>query len=115
MQITIFWTVQVSALLVFAVPFRWAFVAVWAGSHFLRAIGLTLAEPPKKIGGGLRYSNDKKDFLAQRIASPFGAPPTAVERGPVVPSNLAGAPHPAKMNRRLGDASRPLPRTIYCA
>jgi len=42
-QITIFWTVQVSALLVFAVPFRWAFVAVWAGSHFLRAIGLTLA------------------------------------------------------------------------
>jgi stearoyl-CoA desaturase (Delta-9 desaturase) len=42
-QITIFWTVQLSALLVFAVPFRWAFVAVWAASHFLRAIGLTLA------------------------------------------------------------------------
>jgi len=42
-QITIFWTVQVSALLVFAVPFRWAFVGVWAASHFLRAIGLTLA------------------------------------------------------------------------
>jgi iron complex outermembrane receptor protein len=33
-----------------------------------------------KIGGGLRYSNDKKDFLAQRITSPFGAPPTPVER-----------------------------------
>jgi len=43
LQISIFWTVQVSALLVFAVPFRWAFVAVWAASHFLRAIGLTLA------------------------------------------------------------------------
>ena len=43
LQIGIFWTVQVSALLVFAVPFRWAFVAVWAASHFLRAIGLTLA------------------------------------------------------------------------
>ncbi|OLC80403.1 MAG: hypothetical protein AUH72_11790, partial [Acidobacteria bacterium 13_1_40CM_4_65_8] len=43
LQIIIFWTVQVSALLVFAVPFRWAFVAVWAASHFLRAIGLTLA------------------------------------------------------------------------
>ena len=42
-QIVIFWTVQASALLVFAVPFRWAFVAVWAASHFLRAIGLTLA------------------------------------------------------------------------
>jgi stearoyl-CoA desaturase (delta-9 desaturase) len=43
LQISIFWTVQVSALLAFAVPFRWAFVAVWAASHFLRAIGLTLA------------------------------------------------------------------------
>ena len=38
-----FWLVQASALLVFAVPFRWAFVAMWAASHFLRAIGLTLA------------------------------------------------------------------------
>jgi len=42
-QVVIFWTVQVSALLVFAVPFRWAYVALWAASHFLRAIGLTLA------------------------------------------------------------------------
>jgi stearoyl-CoA desaturase (delta-9 desaturase) len=43
LQISIFWTVQLSALLIFAVPFRWAFIAVWAVSHFLRAIGLTLA------------------------------------------------------------------------
>jgi stearoyl-CoA desaturase (delta-9 desaturase) len=42
-QITIFWVIQASALLVFAVPFRWAFVAIWAASHFIRAIGLTLA------------------------------------------------------------------------
>jgi stearoyl-CoA desaturase (Delta-9 desaturase) len=42
-QITLFWTVQASALLVFAVPFRWAFVAMWAASHFVRAVGLTLA------------------------------------------------------------------------
>jgi stearoyl-CoA desaturase (Delta-9 desaturase) len=42
-QVSIFWTVQVSVLLAFAVPFRWAFVALWAASHFLRAIGLTLA------------------------------------------------------------------------
>jgi iron complex outermembrane receptor protein len=33
-----------------------------------------------KVGGGLRYSNDKKDFLAQRLVSPFGAPATAVQR-----------------------------------
>jgi stearoyl-CoA desaturase (Delta-9 desaturase) len=42
-QISIFWTVQASALLAFAVPFRWAFIALWAVSHFVRAIGLTLA------------------------------------------------------------------------
>jgi len=41
-QIVVFWTVQVSALLVFAVPFRWAFIGLWAGSHFVRALGLTL-------------------------------------------------------------------------
>jgi stearoyl-CoA desaturase (delta-9 desaturase) len=42
-QISLFWLVQASALLVFVVPFRWSYVAVWAVSHFLRAIGLTLA------------------------------------------------------------------------
>ena len=39
----VFWAVQVSALLVFVVPFSWPLVALWAASHFLRAIGLTLA------------------------------------------------------------------------
>ena len=42
-QVTIFWSIQASALLVFAVPFRWAYVALWAGAHFVRAVGLTLA------------------------------------------------------------------------
>src|SRR5258708_36921540 len=42
-QITVFWIVQVSALLIFFVsPFRWPLVALWAVSHFLRALGLTL-------------------------------------------------------------------------
>jgi stearoyl-CoA desaturase (delta-9 desaturase) len=40
---TIFWVVQASAFLVLFVPFSWGFVALWAVSHFLRAIGLTLA------------------------------------------------------------------------
>jgi stearoyl-CoA desaturase (delta-9 desaturase) len=43
LTLTIFWVVQASALLLFAVPFTWGFVALWAVSHFLRAIGLTLA------------------------------------------------------------------------
>lgn len=40
--IAVFWTVQASALLVFFVPFAWPLVALWAASHFLRAVGLTL-------------------------------------------------------------------------
>jgi stearoyl-CoA desaturase (delta-9 desaturase) len=39
----LFWLVQASALVAFAVPFRWTFLGLWAASHFLRAIGLTLA------------------------------------------------------------------------
>jgi stearoyl-CoA desaturase (delta-9 desaturase) len=30
-------------VLVFFVPFRWAYLALWAAAHFVRAIGLTLA------------------------------------------------------------------------
>ena len=33
-----------------------------------------------KVGGGVRYSDDSKDFLAQRTLSPFGAPRTAILR-----------------------------------
>ena len=32
------------------------------------------------VAGGVRYSDDSKDFLAQRTRSPFGAPNTAVLR-----------------------------------
>jgi stearoyl-CoA desaturase (delta-9 desaturase) len=39
----VFWLVQASALLVFVVPFSATFVLLWAASHFVRAIGLTLA------------------------------------------------------------------------
>lgn len=31
-----------------------------------------------RIGGGIRYSNDKKDFIAQQLISPAGAPQTPV-------------------------------------
>ncbi len=40
--LSLFWLVQASSLLVLFVPFTWAMVALWAVSHFLRAIGLTL-------------------------------------------------------------------------
>jgi stearoyl-CoA desaturase (delta-9 desaturase) len=41
-QMTFFWIVQASALLVLTVPFRWAYIGLWAASHFVRALGLTL-------------------------------------------------------------------------
>jgi stearoyl-CoA desaturase (delta-9 desaturase) len=43
LQVCAFWVVQASVILAFAVPFRWAYLALWAVSHFSRAIGLTLA------------------------------------------------------------------------
>jgi len=43
LSFVVFWAVQASALLVFVVPFSWPLVGLWAASHFLRAIGLTLA------------------------------------------------------------------------
>ena len=43
LQILVFWFVQASAFVAFFVPFTWAYVGLWAASHFIRAIGLTLA------------------------------------------------------------------------
>ncbi len=42
-SVAVFWIVQASAVTVFFVPLAWSLVALWAASHFLRAIGLTLA------------------------------------------------------------------------
>ncbi len=42
-QVVVFWLIQASALAAFAVPFEWSYLGVWAASHFIRAIGLTLA------------------------------------------------------------------------
>ena len=41
-SVSVFWLVQISALLVFFVPFTWPMVGLWAVMHFVRAIGLTL-------------------------------------------------------------------------
>jgi len=43
LAVAVFWLVQASAITVFFVPFAWSLVALLAVSHFLRAIGLTLA------------------------------------------------------------------------
>ena len=40
--IAVFWLVQASAVTVVLVPFEWSYAGLWAGSHFLRALGLTI-------------------------------------------------------------------------
>jgi stearoyl-CoA desaturase (delta-9 desaturase) len=40
---SIFWLVQGTIVLAFFVPFKWAYLALWAFAHFSRAIGLTLS------------------------------------------------------------------------
>jgi len=42
-QVVLFWLIQASVVVVPVVPFRWSYVGLWAASHFIRAIGLTLA------------------------------------------------------------------------
>jgi stearoyl-CoA desaturase (Delta-9 desaturase) len=43
LSILVFWIVQASAITILFVPFSWGLVGLWAASHFVRAIGLTLA------------------------------------------------------------------------
>ncbi len=45
--------------------------AVFAAGEYLIGDALTLR-------GGLRYTDDQKDYTAERLVSPFGAPPTGV-------------------------------------
>ena len=40
--VAVFWLVQASAILVVFVPFTWPLLGLWAASHFLRALGLTI-------------------------------------------------------------------------
>jgi stearoyl-CoA desaturase (delta-9 desaturase) len=106
LQISIFWLVQFSALLVFAVPFRWAYVALWAASHFLRAVGLTLAFH--------RYFAHRA-FRMNRVARFFWAfvGTAAMQKGP-----LWWAGHHVNHHKyadRDGDPHSPMVSGIYYA
>jgi stearoyl-CoA desaturase (delta-9 desaturase) len=41
-NVVVFWTVQASALLALAAPFRWSLVGLAVASHFVRMLGITL-------------------------------------------------------------------------
>jgi stearoyl-CoA desaturase (delta-9 desaturase) len=102
----VFWLVQISALLVFFVPFSFAYVGLWAISHFLRAIGLTLAFH--------RYFAHRA-FQMNRVARFFWAfvGTAAMQKGP-----LWWAGHHVNHHRfadREGDPHSPMVSGVYYA
>jgi stearoyl-CoA desaturase (delta-9 desaturase) len=105
-QITVFWTVQASALLVFTTPFRWAYVALWAVSHFLRATGLTLC-----FHRYLAHRAFKMNRVAQFVWAFIGT--AAMQKGP-----LWWAGHHVNHHRfadRDGDPHSPMVSGVYYA
>jgi stearoyl-CoA desaturase (Delta-9 desaturase) len=102
----VFWLVQVSALLVFFVPFSVAYLGLWALSHFLRAIGLTLAFH--------RYFAHRA-FQMNRVVRFFWAfvGTAAMQKGP-----LWWAGHHVNHHRfadREGDPHSPMVSGVYYA
>ncbi|MEQ1726957.1 MAG: fatty acid desaturase [Vicinamibacterales bacterium] len=103
---TVFWTVQASALLVFVVPFSAGFVLLWAASHFLRAIGLTLA-----FHRYFAHRAFKMNRVAQFVWAFIGT--AAMQKGP-----LWWAGHHVHHHRfadREGDPHSPMVSGIYYA
>jgi stearoyl-CoA desaturase (delta-9 desaturase) len=107
LQITIFWLVQVSALLVFFVsPFRWPLLALWAASHFLRALGLTLI-----FHRHLAHRAFRMNRAARFVWAAIGT--ASMQKGP-----LWWAGHHVNHHRfadREGDPHSPMVSGIYYA
>jgi stearoyl-CoA desaturase (delta-9 desaturase) len=102
----VFWVVQASALLVFAVPFSAGFLVLWALSHFLRAIGLTLAFH--------RYFAHRA-FQMNRVARFVWAfiGTAAMQKGPLWWAGHHGNHH--RFADRDGDPHSPMVSGIYYA
>jgi len=106
LQVSIFWFVQASALLVLVAPFRWPFVALWAVSHFLRAIGLTLC-----FHRYLAHRAFKMHRVARFVWALIGT--AAMQKGP-----LWWAGHHVNHHKyadRDGDPHSPMVSGIYYA
>ena len=102
----VFWLVQASALLVFAVPFSAGLVLLWAVSHFLRAIGLTLA-----FHRYFAHRAFKMNRMARFVWAFIGT--AAMQKGP-----LWWAGHHVNHHRfadRDGDPHSPMVSGIYYA
>jgi stearoyl-CoA desaturase (delta-9 desaturase) len=102
----VFWLVQASALLVFAVPCSWPLAGLWAASHFLRAIGLTLA-----FHRYFAHRSFQMNRVARFVWAFIGT--AAMQKGP-----LWWAGHHVNHHRfadREGDPHSPSVRGVYYA
>jgi stearoyl-CoA desaturase (delta-9 desaturase) len=102
----VFWFVQASALLVFVVPFSANLVLLWAASHFIRAIGLTLA-----FHRYFAHRAFKMNRVARFVWAFIGT--AAMQKGP-----LWWAGHHVNHHRfadRDGDPHSPMVSGIYYA
>ena len=102
----VFWVVQASALLVFAVPFSAGLVILWAVSHFVRAIGLTLA-----FHRYFAHRAFKMNRIARFVWAFIGT--AAMQKGP-----LWWAGHHVNHHRfadRDGDPHSPMVSGVYYA
>lgn len=103
---TVFWIVQASALLVFVVPFSAGFLVLWAVSHFLRAIGLTLA-----FHRYFAHRAFKMNRVAQFVWAFIGT--AAMQKGPIWWAGHHVNHH--KYADREGDPHSPMVSGIYYA
>jgi len=102
----VFWVVQCSAFLIFFVPFSWGLIALWAVSHFLRAIGLTLA-----FHRYFAHRSFQMNRVARFVWSFIGT--AAMQKGP-----LWWAGHHVNHHRyadRYGDPHSPMVSGVYYA
>jgi stearoyl-CoA desaturase (delta-9 desaturase) len=106
LSFVVFWVVQCSALLIFVVPFSWGFIALWAVSHFLRAIGLTLA-----FHRYFAHRSFQMNRIARFVWTLIGT--AAMQKGP-----LWWAGHHVNHHRyadRDGDPHSPMVSGVYYA
>jgi len=105
-QILIFWFVQASALVVFAVPFRWAYLGLWAASHFLRAVGLTLC-----FHRHMAHRAFKMNRAARFVWAFIGT--SAMQKGPLWWAGHHRQHH--KYSDQEDDPHSPIVRTVWWA
>jgi stearoyl-CoA desaturase (Delta-9 desaturase) len=105
-QITIFWLVQTSALLVFVVPFAPGYLALWAAAHFIRAIGLTLC-----FHRYLAHRAFRMNRTAQFVWAFIGT--AAMQKGPLWWAGHHVSHH--KYADRDGDPHSPMVSGVYYA